>query len=363
MRSVLGGILLAAALLAPQETGQGTAKSSIARVVVLGASLSSGFGLPRGLDAALDASLEAEHEPVRAAASEMFFLNPLSSGPQLLERALEAEPTLVVALDYLFWFGYGTIDAQGGPLESEEERAALLEKGLASLDELELPSFVKTSGATGIHIYVPIARRYTFDESRGFDRLDISPAQLAIAWNVHQPGVTSAIAFHASLASFAASTSIPAAQAASPPWRSGQMRPRPRADAAMAAYRRGVVARNVGDHIILSPPLIFQRKHTDVLTSVLAESIAEVAEGLRLVSTGLLHHLHGSIEMAGVHIADRADPVPPRLTDLAGLEYGHRVRGDRGRRRWIRNARAAHRLARVRTVHRTPNQEVRKGRS
>jgi putrescine---pyruvate transaminase len=49
---------------------------------------------------------------------------------------------------------------------------------------------------------------------------------------------------------------------------------------AMAAYRRGVIARNVGDHIILSPPLIFQRKHTDILTNILAESIAEVAEGL-----------------------------------------------------------------------------------
>jgi putrescine---pyruvate transaminase len=50
---------------------------------------------------------------------------------------------------------------------------------------------------------------------------------------------------------------------------------------AMAAYRRGLIARNVGDHIILSPPLIFQRKHTDLLTGILAESIAEVAAGLK----------------------------------------------------------------------------------
>lgn len=142
MKNVFGGIVLAAALLAPQETREGTEKGSVERVVVLGASLSSGFGLDHGLDKALEASLAAQHEPVRAAASEMFFLNSLQTGPQLLERALEAEPTLVVALDYLFWFGYGTIDAQGGPLESEEERAALLERGLASLDELECPLVV-----------------------------------------------------------------------------------------------------------------------------------------------------------------------------------------------------------------------------
>lgn len=49
---------------------------------------------------------------------------------------------------------------------------------------------------------------------------------------------------------------------------------------AMAAYRRGLIARNVGDYIILSPPLIFQRKHTDIMTEILAESITEVAEGL-----------------------------------------------------------------------------------
>jgi adenosylmethionine-8-amino-7-oxononanoate aminotransferase len=49
---------------------------------------------------------------------------------------------------------------------------------------------------------------------------------------------------------------------------------------AMAAYRRGLIARNVGDYIILSPPLIFERKHTDVLTGILAASIAEVAERL-----------------------------------------------------------------------------------
>ncbi|MFD2371219.1 non-homologous end-joining DNA ligase [Brevibacillus sp. GCM10020057] len=42
--------------------------------------------------------------------------------------------------------------------------AALLLKEL--LDELNLPSFVKTSGASGLQIYVPIELRYTFEQTR-----------------------------------------------------------------------------------------------------------------------------------------------------------------------------------------------------
>jgi bifunctional non-homologous end joining protein LigD len=45
-------------------------------------------------------------------------------------------------------------------------RAALLVK--EALDELELRSYVKTSGADGIHVLVPIARRYGFDRTHAF---------------------------------------------------------------------------------------------------------------------------------------------------------------------------------------------------
>ena len=39
------------------------------------------------------------------------------------------------------------------------------------LDDLELPSFIKTSGATGLHVLIPMGRRYTHEESRTFARL------------------------------------------------------------------------------------------------------------------------------------------------------------------------------------------------
>jgi bifunctional non-homologous end joining protein LigD len=37
-----------------------------------------------------------------------------------------------------------------------------------ALDTLELESFPKTSGADGIHVLVPIARRHTYDDTRQF---------------------------------------------------------------------------------------------------------------------------------------------------------------------------------------------------
>ncbi len=39
------------------------------------------------------------------------------------------------------------------------------------LDQLELPSYVKTSGATGLHVLIPMGRRYTHEETRTFARL------------------------------------------------------------------------------------------------------------------------------------------------------------------------------------------------
>ena len=41
----------------------------------------------------------------------------------------------------------------------------------SALEELDLESFVKTSGADGIHILVPIARRLTYDETYEFAEL------------------------------------------------------------------------------------------------------------------------------------------------------------------------------------------------
>lgn len=55
----------------------------------------------------------------------------------------------------------------------------------AVLDELQVPGYCKTSGSTGIHIYIPMAAKYTYDECQLFGKL--------IATRVHEtlPGFTS----------------------------------------------------------------------------------------------------------------------------------------------------------------------------
>jgi bifunctional non-homologous end joining protein LigD len=53
------------------------------------------------------------------------------------------------------------------------------------LDELELPAFCKTSGATGLHVYVPLAPRFTFDQSRELAHL------ICLLVNRRHPDLTS----------------------------------------------------------------------------------------------------------------------------------------------------------------------------
>lgn len=74
--------------------------------------------------------------PVEQYASSMVFANP---GPILsgeIDRALRRSPTLVVGADFLFWYVYGTVNAQGGPMRSREDRLANLDRGLAQVDRV-----------------------------------------------------------------------------------------------------------------------------------------------------------------------------------------------------------------------------------
>lgn len=42
------------------------------------------------------------------------------------------------------------------------------------LDELGIPGFAKTSGSTGIHIYIPLAAKYSYDQSQMFSKLIVT---------------------------------------------------------------------------------------------------------------------------------------------------------------------------------------------
>ncbi len=120
-------------------------KAPWSRIVIIGASASAGFieSEPFGgpttsklrLNRYLDAALVASHEPVRNFASAMFFMQPEQQGQSQSERALQSNPSLVIALDYLFWFCYG----DGS---TDKERLQRFEQGLKLLEAFRCPLIV-----------------------------------------------------------------------------------------------------------------------------------------------------------------------------------------------------------------------------
>jgi len=60
------------------------------------------------------------------------------------------------------------LDPKGAPFTDVVTVARTLHR---VLDELELPSYVKTSGATGLHIVLPLGARYDYEVTRTFARL------------------------------------------------------------------------------------------------------------------------------------------------------------------------------------------------
>jgi len=115
------------------------------RVVVIGASASAGFVLaePLGgtettrckLNYYLDAGIAAPHPPVKNLATALFFMNPDALGPLQVDAATNARPTLVIGVDFLFWYCYG--DGRG-----DEARARRFEQGLKLLEKISGPLVV-----------------------------------------------------------------------------------------------------------------------------------------------------------------------------------------------------------------------------
>jgi len=121
------------------------AESPWSRVIVIGASASGGFVLTEpfgGSETArcklhhyLDAAIVPAHAPVKNFGTAMFFLSPDALAMQEVSSATNSHPTLVVAVDFLFWFCYGDQD-------SDASRARHFESGLKLLEQISCPIIV-----------------------------------------------------------------------------------------------------------------------------------------------------------------------------------------------------------------------------
>ena len=143
------------------------------RIAVVGASASDGFGVsvradapPVDLTAPVDPNAKPnvakKPTPVRLNLSDVlryaakttidgttsqrvimhhyssgfFFTNPGPIGQGEIYRALKIKPTLVLGLDFLFWYVYGTVTAEGKPMATGADRLSNLELGLEQLDRI-----------------------------------------------------------------------------------------------------------------------------------------------------------------------------------------------------------------------------------
>jgi len=113
---------------------------ALERIAVVGASASAGWGL-RGewgvslsMEDFVEATLREPAQRVLGLGDGFFFMDPVMKGPKQIEKAAAIEPTLVVALDFLFWFGYGEVP--------DDYRLRRLDEGLRELDTFECPILV-----------------------------------------------------------------------------------------------------------------------------------------------------------------------------------------------------------------------------
>src|ERR1041385_1598494 len=102
------------AAVAPAPAPKAAARPPWDRIVMIGASASAGFteseplGGPNSaqyrLSRYVEAALSVPHEPVQNLANAMFFIQPEAAGRHQLDQALKSKPTLVIGVDFLFWF-------------------------------------------------------------------------------------------------------------------------------------------------------------------------------------------------------------------------------------------------------------------
>ncbi len=115
------------------------------RVVVLGASVTAGFdstqpfGGPKTIQLRfanfVEGALASPHEPVMTEANVLLFTRTADIMDRQITATLVAKPSLVIAVDALFWFCYGAN-------MNAEQRVALFDAGLHQLERIDAPMVV-----------------------------------------------------------------------------------------------------------------------------------------------------------------------------------------------------------------------------
>ena len=139
--------------------GEPADRSPWNRIVIIGASASAGFVLaePFGgtnttnckLRFYLDAAIAVPHPPLRDFSTALMFLNPDAISQQQMDAVAATKPTLVIAVDFLFWHCYGDGLTDAGRLRRFDDGLKLLDKIPCPLVVGDIPD-VSSATNTGI---------------------------------------------------------------------------------------------------------------------------------------------------------------------------------------------------------------------
>jgi hypothetical protein len=133
-------LLIAASTCTQVNTSQHPTptREILEQVVVVGASLSDGFGLSAELGTAVDlgqvlaVALAPRAANIECLANSLFSQAPIENGAKQVEKALTLDASLVIAADFAFWFGYGLgINC--------DQRMQRLDECLRQLERLKCP--------------------------------------------------------------------------------------------------------------------------------------------------------------------------------------------------------------------------------
>jgi len=121
-----------------------------ARVVVIGASVSDGFGVRLrtaqadgrsrvvgvNLSTILRAAARDPSTQVTSHATFLYFQDPSRAARESVRRTIAERPSMVLAIDWMFWNAYGLRGKDAGRLQTCDDRVALLESACATLQPL-----------------------------------------------------------------------------------------------------------------------------------------------------------------------------------------------------------------------------------
>ncbi len=123
-----------------------TTTQSLNRVAIVGASVTAGFGVktpPVDGDAGdyritmkhiWEGMIDCNHDEVGYFGEMIFFGDPKAAGKESIDKTIAYNPTLVIGIDFLFWFGYGTPPKNVDPKVNRIEKLQYAFDLLDSLD-------------------------------------------------------------------------------------------------------------------------------------------------------------------------------------------------------------------------------------